>query len=80
MKFNNLALKHDTVELNFDFIDEPENYPILPSMKRDVKELSTGVGFNIKSRTKIYMLSPNGYSSTLIGGANRYEDPMQPEV
>lgn len=80
LRFNSMVLKQDTVELNFDFIDEHENYPILPSMTRDAKELSTGVGFNIKARNKIYMLSPNGYSSTIRGGANRYENPLQPEV
>lgn len=80
LRFNSLVLKQDTVELSFDFIDESENYPILPSMTRNAKELSTGVGFNVKTRTKIYMLSPNGYSSTIKGGPNRYEDPLQPDV
>ena len=26
------------------------------------------------------MLSPNGFSKTVRGGANRYENPLQPEV
>lgn len=80
LKFKNLTLKGDTLEFNFGFFDVHENYSILPSMTRDAKELSTGVGFNINTRTKIYMLSPNGFSSTIEGGVNRYENPLQPEV
>jgi hypothetical protein len=78
LKFDNLTFKHDTVELNFNFMDKQQS--ILPSMTRDTKELSTGVGFDIKTGAKVYMLSPNGYSSTIKGGANRYENPLQPEV
>jgi hypothetical protein len=76
--FKSLNLKHDTIELNFSFMDK-EN-AILPSMTRDVKELSTGVAFNIKSKQKIYMVSPNGFSTVIEGGANRFEAPLQPEV
>lgn len=78
LKFDNLTFKHDTLELSFNFMDKQQS--ILPSMTRDTKELNTGVGFDIKTRAKIYMLSPNGYSSTIRGGANRYENPLQPEV
>lgn len=80
LRFNNMDSKGDTVEISFDFIDEHESYPILPSTTRDTKELNTGVGFNVKIRNKIYMLSPSGYSYTIKGGTNRYENPLQPEV
>ena len=78
LKFYNLAVKHDTLELNFNFIDKGQ--AILPSMMKEYKELVTGVGFNMRGKEKIYMLSPNGFSKTIKGGANRYENPLQPEV
>lgn len=78
LKFVSLTYKHDTLELMFDFIDKQES--ILPSMTRDAKVLCTGVGFNTKTKAKTYMLSPNGFSSVIKGGANRFEDPLQPEV
>ena len=80
LKFNNLTLKHDTVELNFDFIDEFERYPILPSMTRNSTQLLSGVAFNMKTREKLYMVSPGGFSTIIKGGANRFENPLQPEV
>ncbi|MBZ5856419.1 hypothetical protein [Flavihumibacter profundi] len=78
LRFTNLSIRHDTLELNFDFIDKGK--AILSGMTRDFKQLSTGVGFNIKSKKKIYMLSPNGFSTTIKGGPNRYETPLQPEI
>ena len=76
--FDNLNFKHDTIEVNFNFIDGTE--PILTSMTKDNKELSSGVGFDIKARKKIYMLSPNGFSTFEKGSTTRYENPLQPEV
>lgn len=76
--FDNLNFKHDTIEMNFNFMDGGE--PILTSMTKDNKELSTGVGFDIKARKKIYMLSPNGFSTVEEGSTTRYENPLQPEV
>ena len=78
LRFDNLIFKHDTLEMNFNFIDKQE--AILPSMSRIYKELVTGVGFDIKSRKKIYMLSPNGFSAIDKGSTTRYENPLQPEV
>jgi hypothetical protein len=78
LRFENLAFKHDTLELNFYFMDHQQ--PILPSMTRDGKDLSTGVGFSLANRVKIYILSPNGYSTIEKGSATRYENPLQPEV
>jgi hypothetical protein len=78
LSFDNLILKHDTIELNFSFLDNLQ--PILPSMTRDNKELNTGIAFNLKTKRKIYMLSPNGYSAIVYGGNNRYENPVQLEV
>lgn len=80
LKFRELNLRGDTVDIVFDFIDKYENSPILPSMSRDTKELSTGVGFSMKTKSKLYMLSISGYTSFIKGGANRYENPLQPEV
>jgi hypothetical protein len=80
LKFRELNLRGDTVDIVFDFIDKNENSPILPSMTRDTKELSTGVGFSMKTKAKLYMLSLSGYTSVIKGGANRYENPLQPDV
>ncbi|GAA4743681.1 hypothetical protein [Flavisolibacter ginsenosidimutans] len=80
LKFKDLSLKHDTLQLNFDFVDESEAYPILPSMTRDNKELVTSVGFDMKARKRIYMGSPNGFTIVEKGIATRYENPLQPEV
>ena len=78
LKFNNLSLKQDIVEINFDFIDKSE--VILPSTTKDNIEVLSGVGFNIKNRKRVYMLSPNGFSQIEKGPATRYENPLQPEV
>lgn len=78
LKFHDYVFKNDTLEINFDFFDG--NRAILPSMTQDNKELSTGVGFNIKTRKKIYMLSPTGFSTAIKSGNNRYNVPIQPEL
>ena len=80
LKFNNLNVRHDTLQLNFDFIDESEHYPILPSMMRKHKELVTGVGFDMKARNRIYMGSTSHFTIIEIGATTRYENPLQPEV
>ena len=80
LKFNNLALRQDTLEINFDFIDENEPYPILPSMTRDNKQLVTGVGFDIKTKKRIYMGTTRWFTVVHKGGETRYENPLQSEV
>jgi hypothetical protein len=80
LKFSNLRFKGDTIEINFDFIDEDEDYPILPSMTRDNTQFLSGAGFDMKNRKRVYMLSPNGFSVVHKGGGTRYENPLQPEV
>lgn len=66
--------------MNFDFIDEDERRAILPSMTRNNTQFLSGVGFDMKKRQRIYMLSPSGFSIIIKGGANRYENPLQPEI
>lgn len=80
LKFNNFAFRGDTLEMNFDFIDQYEHRPILPSMTRNNIQFLSGVGFDMKTRKKIYMLSPNGFTTIVKGASNRYENPLQPEV
>lgn len=80
LRFNNLIQRRDTLEINFDFIDEHENEAILPSMTRNNKEFLSGVGFNLRTRRKIYMLSPNGFSTVIKGDVNRYENSLHPQV
>lgn len=80
LKFNNLSFRQNTLEINFDFIDESEPYPILPDMTRDTKEFLSGVGFDMKTRKRIYMLSPSGFTRIDKGSETRYENPLQPDV
>lgn len=77
LKFDNLVIRHDTLDMNFSFMDKQE--PILFSMNRSYKSIIAGVGFNMKTKSKIYMIFPGG-NVTYKGGFNRYENPMQPEV
>jgi len=79
LKFEDYLLKGDTLELHFWFTQNGEI--ILPSMTRDFRQLFTGVGFNLRTKKKIYMWSPSGFTSQTIGGYhNRYENSLQPEV
>ena len=78
LKFYHLAIKNDTIALIFSFIDKGE--PILPSMTRDYKQLATGVGFDIKTRKKIYIISSNTTITSKGDPKSRYEHPMQPEL
>ena len=52
LKFDILTFENDTVELNFNFFDKQQS--ILPSMTRNAKELSTGVGFNMIQKKSLY--------------------------
>jgi len=78
LQFDNVRIYNDTVELNFYFMDGSQK--ILSGMTRDFKELSTGAGFSLNTKRKIYMNSPNGFSIVQKGGKNRFEQPLQPEV
>jgi hypothetical protein len=77
LSFRNTMIKHDSLEIIFEFTDKGQT--ILPSITRDYKETTTGVGFNIKTKTKIYMIF-NGGTVTYKGSGSRYVNPLQPEV
>jgi hypothetical protein len=66
------------VALIFGFIDNGQ--PILSSMMRNYRQLATGVGFDIKTKTKIYMISSYITISSKGDPESSYENPMQPEV
>lgn len=78
LKFDNLVNKHDTLDLIFNFIDNGE--PILSSMMRDDRQLATGVGFDVKSKRRIYLISSNVNITYKGNPKSRYENPLQPEV
>lgn len=78
LRFDNIKLENDSLELNFYFIDNGQI--ILSSMTRDFSKLNAGVGFNMKSKQKICMISPNGFSIVQTRGNNRFEQPLQSEV
>lgn len=78
LRFDNLVIKNDTANLIFNFIDKGQ--PILPSMMREYKQLATGVGFDIKAKKKIYIISSNTTITSKGNPASRYENPLQPEV
>jgi len=77
LSFKYANIKHDTLEIIFEFMDNKK--AILSSMTRNYKETSTGVGFDIKTKTKIYMIF-NGGTISYKGKNNRYANPLQPEV
>ncbi len=78
--FSDLAIKGDTVIINYNFFDN-NGQLILPSMMKTYKQLITGVGFDIINKAKIYMESSGGFSVvTRVGEDNRYENPLQPKV
>jgi len=71
-------VKNDTANLSFSFIDKGE--PIMISMTRDNRSSGTAVGFDLKTRKKIYE-GYFGFTYTSKGNPkSRYENPMQPEV
>ena len=78
LKFDNLSVRNDTVIFIFNFIDKGQ--VILPSSMKDGKQLATGIGFDIKTRKKVYEIF--GYATASYKGdpTNRYINPMQPEV
>jgi hypothetical protein len=78
LRFKDLSFTGDTIHLNFDFTDGQD--AILPSMTKDIKQLCSSVGFSMKSRIKLYMLSSSGFSIVEHSGPNRFENPLQPEV
>jgi hypothetical protein len=49
-------------------------------MMRDDRQLATGVGFDVKTRKKIYIISSNTTITYKGDSKSRYENPMQPEV
>ena len=78
LKFTNLKLMHDTLEINYDFICNGE--PLLPRDMKVNQPLLTGIGFDLKERKKIYMGSPSGFSIIIKGEKSRFETPLQPAV
>jgi hypothetical protein len=78
LRFDDLFIRNDTLALIFNFMDKEE--PILPSMTREYQQLETGVGFDVKTRKKIYMISSNMTVTYKGNPKSRYENPLQPEV
>jgi hypothetical protein len=78
LRFANLNIRHDTLDINFDFMDRQQ--PILFGMNRNYKSIIAGVGFNIKLKSKIYMSFDGGTQSEKGDPTSRYVNPMQPEV
>jgi hypothetical protein len=78
LKFDYLDIKNDTLALFFSFMDKGQS--ILPSMMRDYKQLATGVGFDVKTKKKIYIISSNTTITHKGNSKSRYENPLQPEV
>lgn len=78
LKFDNMLIKNDTAALIFNFADM--GTPLLSNMLRDSRPLATGVGFDIKTRQKVYMISSNTTITSKGDPTSRYENPLQPEV
>lgn len=78
LRFDNLVIRNDTLILVFNFIDKEQS--ILPSMMKDYKQLVTGVGYDTRTKKKIFMLSSNVTITNKGNPQSRYENPLQPEV
>ena len=78
LKFDNLSTKDDTLALIFNFMYKGQ--PVLPSTMREYKQLATGVGFNVKTKKKIYIISSNTTIAYTGNPKSGYENPLQPEV
>jgi hypothetical protein len=78
LKFDRLITKSDTIEFTFNFYDGDKI--VIATGLRDVITVNTGVGYDRKTRKKIYMSSPDGFVIYQKGGNNRFENPFQPEV
>jgi hypothetical protein len=71
-------IKNDTANLSFSFIDKGKH--ILTSMTRDNMPTATAVGFDLKTRKKIYVAFSNALYTSKGNPKSRYENPLQPEV
>ncbi|GGH65824.1 hypothetical protein HNQ91_001998 [Filimonas zeae] len=80
LKFRGVSLRKDVIEINFYFFDEIEMRSILTSMTKDNKQFLSGVAFDVKTRKRVYMLSPSGFHAVEKGSNTRYDNPLQPEV
>lgn len=78
LKFDDLIIKNDTVTFGFNFMDKGR--AIIPGMTRNDQQLATGVGFNLKTRKKIFIVSSNVTITFKNNPTSRYENPLQPEV
>lgn len=78
LKFDNLFIKNDTAAFIFNFLDKGK--PILTSMMRDHRQLTTGVGFDVKTRKRIYLISTYTTITYKVDPKSRFENPLQPEV
>ena len=78
MLFDTFIRKSDTVELYFKFLDGKE--AIIPFDLKDYVHLKNGVGYNMKTGEKLYLISPDNYTINQKGKTSRFENPLQPEV
>jgi len=78
LKFSQLVIKKDTIDLIFDFIDNGKE--ILPSMMIDNKQLATGVGFDKNLRRKLYLISSAMTIAYKNDPESRFENPIQQDV
>ncbi|SIT04427.1 hypothetical protein SAMN05421788_103107 [Filimonas lacunae] len=78
LRYSRFLMRHDALILSFNFIDNGE--VILPGMTRDNVPFATAVGFDTRTREKIFKASANVYFSCKGDSLNRYVNPLQPEV
>jgi hypothetical protein len=78
LKFDSCVIKSDTIEFIFDFVDG--NDTVKATELREYVHIKNGVGYNVKTKKKLYLISLNNYTLTEKGRTSRFENPLQPEV
>ena len=78
LQFDSCVIKSDTIEFNFNFVDGKDT--IRASQLKDFVHLKNGIGYNAKTKEKLYLKSLYNYAVKDKGKTSRFENPLQPEV
>jgi hypothetical protein len=78
INLDSVHLRHDTAEYLFHFFDGDKKIRD-NDLALDVRMMN-GVAFDTLSGKKLYMISLSNYSESVKGGANRFENALQPDI
>jgi hypothetical protein len=80
LRFSSVYITHDTLILSFNYMDKDKI--IMPGMTRDLAQFTTGVGFSLNTKKRIFTVFANVYYTERgnIDPTSRYFNPLQPGV